>query len=44
MDILKCECRHRCREWTCGHRRGNGGGTNWEGSIDVYTLPCIIDC
>ena len=33
---------NRCREWTSGHREVKGdSGTNWESSIDIYTLPCV---
>ena len=36
------EERHRCREWTSGYREVKGdSGTNWESSIDIYTLPCV---
>ena len=33
--------RDRRRERTCGHGREGEAGTNWESSIDVYTLPCV---
>ena len=32
-------CRHR--EETCGHNRGWRGGTNWESSVETYTLPYV---
>ena len=32
---------HRLGEWTCGHSRGGRWGDDWEGSTDIYTLPCI---
>ena len=36
------EERQRYREWTSGHREVRGdSGTNWESSVDIYTLPCV---
>ena len=36
------EERHRCREWTSGYREVKGDSrTNWESSIDIYTLPWV---
>ena len=29
----------RRREWTCGHRGDGEGGTNWESSVDTYSVP-----
>ena len=35
------EYRHRCTEWTGGHRVGGEGGMNWEIRSDIDTLPCV---
>ena len=28
-------------EQTCAHSGEEDSGTNWESSIDIYTLPCV---
>ena len=33
--------RHRHREQNCGWRVGRRGGTNGEGSMETYPLPCV---
>jgi len=36
------EWRHRCREWICGHCRGERESRmNGERSINIYTQPRI---
>ena len=35
------EWRHRYQEQVCGYRGEGEGGTNWESSIDIYTLSSV---
>ena len=39
--FLGQEWRHRCGDWTWGHRGGEEGRTNWEVRTDVCTSPFV---